>query len=52
MSKKYDTPLVRLHDMFQKQLEYRDAETFCPEPVYPNRSGHLLIAEEVFKVLS
>lgn len=52
MSEKYSTPLVRLHDMFQEQLKYRDADTFCPEPVHPNRTGHLLMAEEVYKVLA
>ena len=52
MSKKYDTKLVRLHDLFQEHLKYRDAETFCPEPVHPNRTGHLIIADAVFKTLN
>jgi lysophospholipase L1-like esterase len=52
MSEKYGTKLVRTHDMFQKQLEYRDSSTFCQEPVHPNRIGHLLIAVEVLKTLS
>ena len=51
MSEKYGTKLVRTHDMFQRQLQYRDSSTFCPEPVHPNLTGHLLIAVEVFKVL-
>ena len=51
MSKKYRTKLVRTHDMFQHQLQYRDPNTFCQEPVHPNLTGHLLIAAEVFKVL-
>ena len=52
MSAKYDTKLVKTHDMFQKQLLYRDASTFCQEPVHPNHTGHLLIAVEVLKTLS
>lgn len=52
MSEKYDTKLVRLHDLFQEHLKYRDSETFCPEPVHPNRAGHLIIADAVFKALS
>jgi lysophospholipase L1-like esterase len=52
MSEKYDTKLVKLHDMFQNQLKYRDASTFCPEPVHPNLVGHLIMAMEVLKVLS
>ena len=52
MSKKYDTKLVRLHDLFQEHLKYRDSEAFCPEPVHPNRTGHLIIADALFKELS
>jgi len=52
MSEKYGAKLVRTHDMFQKQLQYRDASTFCQEPVHPNLLGHLLIAAEVLEILS
>lgn len=51
LSEKYDTKLVRLQDIFQRHLEFRDAEVFCPEPVHPNRVGHLVIAEAVMGVL-
>ena len=51
MSEKYKTKLVRTHDMFQRQLEYRNPGIFCQEPVHPNLLGHLLIAVEVFKTL-
>ncbi len=51
MSEKYGTKLVRTHDMFQRQLDYRDPVIFCQEPVHPNSKGHLLIAVEVFKLL-
>ncbi len=51
LSETYGTRLVRLHDIFQKHLEYRDSETFCPEPVHPNRAGHLVIAKALFDVL-
>ncbi len=51
MSEKYGTKLVRTHDMFQRQLDYRDPGVFCQEPVHPNPKGHLLIAVEVLKVL-
>ena len=47
MSETYGTKLVKLHDMFQNQLKYRDASTFCPEPVHPNVVGHLIMAVEV-----
>jgi acyl-CoA thioesterase-1 len=52
MSEKYGTKLVRTHDMFQRQLQYRDSSTYCQEPVHPNPLGHLLIAVEVLKTLS
>lgn len=51
MSEKYGTKLVRLHDLFQEHLKYRDSETFCPEPVHPNRTGHLVIAQALLDVL-
>lgn len=52
MSRKYGTRLVRTHDAFQNHLKYRGAEVFCPEPVHPNRTGHLVIATELFKVMT
>ena len=51
MAKKYNTRLVRLQPMFEKQLKYRPAATFCPEPVHPNLTGHMLIAQEILRVL-
>ena len=52
MSRKYDTQLVRTHELFQKLLKYRDPDTFCPEPVHPFPIGHLVIAEAVYEALS
>jgi lysophospholipase L1-like esterase len=40
---------VPLHGLFQEQLRYRPADMFCPEPVHPNSSGHLLIAHAWLK---
>lgn len=51
MSEKYGTRLVRLHDIFQAQLKYRDADTFCPEPVHPNHTGHMVIAQALMDAL-
>lgn len=42
--KEFATLHVRTHDLYQEQLKYRSADTFCPEPVHPNTSGHLIIA--------
>ncbi|MBT4098851.1 MAG: SGNH/GDSL hydrolase family protein [Gemmatimonadetes bacterium] len=52
MSEKYDTQLVQLHDMFQRHLQFRDADTFCPEPVHPNHTGHTLMAQALFDELT
>lgn len=52
MSAQYHTRLVRLHERFQQQLKYRDADTFCPEPVHPNYTGHLVIAQALLETLT
>ncbi len=52
MSQQYKTRLVKTHDVFQKHLKYRAPETFCPEPVHPNRTGHVVIAMELMDVLT
>ena len=51
MSAQYGTRLVKLHDIFQQHLQYRDADTFCPEPVHPNHTGHLVIAHALLEAL-
>lgn len=51
MSAKYNTLLVKMQDIYQRQLTFRDAETFCPEPVHPNRAGHIVMASELFKAI-
>ena len=52
MSRKYRTHLVKTHAMFQKLLAHYEPDTFCPEPVHPNPTGHLAIAEAVYNALS
>ena len=52
MADKHGARLVKTHDVFQDHLKLRDADTFCPEPVHPNRAGHLVIATEVLDVLT
>jgi lysophospholipase L1-like esterase len=51
MRERHKTGLVRLHDTFREHLKHRDAETFCPEPVHPNRAGHMVIAKALFDSL-
>jgi lysophospholipase L1-like esterase len=52
MSRKYGTLHVRTHEMFQRLLRHHEPDFFCPEPVHPNLSGHLAIAEAVYDALS
>jgi len=43
---------VRTHDVFQEQLRYRPATEFCPEPVHPYASGHVVIAHALLRALN
>jgi len=52
LSARYGTRLVRLHEIFQHQLRYRDADTFCPEPVHPNHTGHMIIAQALLEAMT
>ena len=51
LSRKYGTLLVRTHEIFQRLLNTHDPDTFCPEPVHPNLTGHMVIAEAVYAAL-
>ena len=51
-SEKYRTFHVKTHEIFQRQLRFHKPDIFCPEPVHPNLTGHLLIAESLYNVLN
>lgn len=44
LAKEYRTRHVRTHTLYQTQLKHRPVDRFCPEPVHPNLSGHMVIA--------
>jgi len=44
MSDEFDTLHVKTHDKFAEQLKHRPPDAFCPEPVHPYPSGHMVIA--------
>ncbi len=48
----FNTRYLPLHDIFAKRLVYCHPDVFAPEPVHPNQTGHLLIAESVYAALS
>jgi lysophospholipase L1-like esterase len=51
MVARYQARHVRYHQMFQRQIERTPPEYFCPEPVHPNASGHLVMAHEWLKTM-
>ena len=51
MAEKYGALHIPTHALYQEQLKYRDAETLCPEPVHPNRAGHMVMAAEIIRSL-
>lgn len=49
----YDALHVKTNDIFHSHLKYNDQDVyFANEPVHPNQTGHILIAESVYDVLS
>jgi lysophospholipase L1-like esterase len=52
LAQDFDARHVRTHELFQEQLKTRPAEYFCPEPVHPYMTGHLIIAHGLLKVLN
>lgn len=51
LSKEFSTLHVKTHEKFMEQLKHRPADIFCPEPVHPYLSGHLIIALGLLEVL-
>ena len=51
LAAKYGAIHIPLHRVFQDHLAYRPASLFCPEPVHPNRFGHMIIAGEWLKAV-
>ena len=51
MSRKHRTRLVKTHDAFQAQLKHYQPDRFCPEPVHPHATGHLVIAHAWLKTM-
>jgi lysophospholipase L1-like esterase len=52
LAKQFDCRHVMLHHIFQEQLRHRPAEFFCPEPVHPALTGHLVIAHALLNALN
>jgi len=51
LAEEYGLRRVPMHDVYMEHVKYRPPETFCPEPVHPGPTGHLIMALELLKVL-
>lgn len=52
LSRTFKTRHIKTHELFGRLLKYYEPDTFCAEPVHPNPSGHLVIAEAIYQALS
>jgi lysophospholipase L1-like esterase len=52
LAEEFDAIHVRTQAAFQEQLRYRPASYFCPEPVHPYLSGHVVIAHALLSKLN
>jgi lysophospholipase L1-like esterase len=51
MAERFGTKFVDLQQVFERHLQFREPDDFCPEPVHPSRAGHLVIASEIMAAL-
>ena len=51
LAQEYGTYYVPFHSLFQNLLGHYAPDEFCPEPVHPNGTGHLVMAHEWLKTL-
>lgn len=51
MAREFETLHVATHELLQRQLEFRPADYFCPEPVHPYSSGHHVIAHGLLQAI-
>ena len=51
MSTIFDTQIIRQHAIFMRILQHQLADKYCPEPVHPNSTGHMVIAQSLYNAL-
>jgi lysophospholipase L1-like esterase len=51
LSQKHETLFLNTHDLFQEQLKYNHPDLYCGEPVHPNQTGHMLIAQGLYDTI-
>jgi acyl-CoA thioesterase I len=51
LAQEFGARYVNTQAKFAEQLKYRAADRFCPEPVHPHVSGHLVLALSLLEAL-
>lgn len=51
MSYLFKTRVLRMHSIFVDLLQSQPGEKYAPEPVHPNATGHLAIAQAIYEKL-
>ena len=52
LSRTFKTRHIKTHELFGSLLKCHKPDAFCAEPVHPNPTGHLVIAEAIYAALS
>jgi lysophospholipase L1-like esterase len=52
LAERYETRLLDLHEVFQSRLQIHPPDVYGLEPVHPNSTGSLLIAEQIYQSFS
>ena len=52
LSRTFKAQHIKTHELFGRLLKYYEPDTFCAEPVHPNPTGHLVIAEAIYEALN
>jgi len=52
LSVKYNALHIKTHKIYQRLLKTHEPDMFCAEPVHPNLTGHMVIAEAIYETLS
>lgn len=51
LSREFRARLIRLQDVFDRQLRYRVSRTFSPDTCHPNLTGHMVIADSILDIM-
>ncbi len=52
MAKSHGCRHIPMHDIYAEHLKHREPDFYCPEPVHPGPSGHMVVANAMIKALT